>query len=111
MPDGQLLAEPTFGWVGIEFLWSVTYWDIIVFSADYTTIDEYGAAYKYHKEMHPTTLGANLRCLSEGAQLFYPTDRSEGDAVFAFLNNPQVDMILIGIQKTLGQQQYITVDG
>jgi hypothetical protein len=55
-------------------------------------------------------LYANLYCLNEGAQLFYPTDRSEVDDVFAMIKNTNVKSLVVGILDVF-DEGVKTVDG
>jgi hypothetical protein len=54
-------------------------------------------------------VGANSHCLNEGAQLFYPTNQAEAEAVINFVNDTKVDL-LIGIQNNFNGV-FVNLDG
>jgi hypothetical protein len=92
----------------VVYSWRLPF--LIETSAGYTSIDKYGAAYKYHTKGYGWFAGYNLKFLSEGAQLFYPIDRTEAKAVFDTLNDMRVNSLLIGIARRNGDHYFI-VDG
>jgi hypothetical protein len=61
-------------------------------------------------EINLTYVKSNLKCLAVGAQLFYPTDKSEEEAVFATIVPKSVKKITLGIHNTF-IKGYKSVDG
>jgi hypothetical protein len=78
-------------------------------SDGYTSIHKYEASYKSHKTGY-LWWSCNYKCLSEGAQLFYPNDRTEAEFIFDFINNATVKYIRIGIQNYF-KEGFTTIDG
>jgi hypothetical protein len=79
-------------------------------SGNYTILKDSGFAYKFHRDELDEYIKLVLTCLSEDALLFYPSSKTEQEAVFAMINDTKVDHIFIGIQK-YKSDQYKTVDG
>jgi hypothetical protein len=77
---------------------------------EYATIEEYSSAYKFHKTPVHVYAVANIKCKTERAELFYPTDGNEGKAVFSLIGDKTVDHIQVGIQK-LPDKHYTTLSG
>jgi hypothetical protein len=80
-------------------------------SGDYIKLDKYGFAIKYHRlNVLSNHAQPNLRCLGEGAQLYYPNNKAEGDYVFSAIGDDSVEELYVGIQR-FPQKNFTTVEG
>lgn len=67
--------------------------------------------YKIHT-VQRTWGDAKVRCALEGAQLFYPQDANEAEAVISFATETQpLSWIFVGIRKSIAKDEFETIDG
>ncbi|XP_072943530.1 lymphocyte antigen 75-like [Epargyreus clarus] len=82
------------------------------FRKDYTFIDDINNFYKINP-ISKTWADAKVKCVMEGATLFYPEDEEEAMAVIAFWNAtmPKVQNIWVGVAAWNVREIYETIDG
>lgn len=81
------------------------------FRKDYTYLLSTDNFYKIHT-VQRTWGDAKVRCALEGAQLFYPLDATEAEAVISFATETQpLSWMFVGIRRSIIKDELETIDG